>query len=834
MNHRCRLSRVQRSAIVSSACLLGMLVALASCSSKSPTKPQEPQPGEVVLAAKAVVLTPEAAPTALVGYAAGGQITLTKSFAQENGVGAGTVLISGETTLAPEGFLRKVVSVTEDGDVLRLVTQQAALTEAVAGGSILAARQLTPAAVDSVSVVEGVEYLPAKANTTGGFAFELDLVAWDLDGDDATTFDQIRVTGELAMSAGLELELEFAALDAGSRLDGALLVIARATDTDLAATYGVAADVPAGIERRLATIHGGVVTLSAGPLPVCVAMDIDVLVRVAVDGEVGLGLGCRIAENSRFGVQYGDGAWTALDVHERTVPAAVYSFDGDLDAELGVIARTALRVYGVPGPQITGRVHAQADVELLEVGAEGAQFTGEVAAASSAQLALPLMLVDPALDDVAVERALWRAVVWQDTWTIGQRRIIIDPEPDHLAAPWQIAGPEGFAQAGSGNAALEDPPAGSYTLTWGAVAGWNPPNPSSVTRTLTSWGTLTFAGVYTAQPGTVTVSAVPSYLNPPWQLTGPGGFNFAGTGNNEFTEMVAGVYAITWGPVEGWLTPSPATVSQTLDAGGAVTFTGVYNEDTGPPPNDAFVFIPPGKFLMGSPIGEPGRTMDETQHEVTLTRGFFMSQFPVTEQWWRQVMGGTPTESRRPQHYVSWDMAIQFCNELSLREGLTKAYIINGSNGDVTWNREANGYRLPTEAEWEYACRATSKAAFNNNTNCLSSTTEANYDGRFPLLGCPTGLYRGHPTTVGTFRPNHWGLYDMHGNILEWTWDGWRTYTTEAQIDPVTDAAPGQHRVFRGGIWHMEARECRSAFRNTGPPNWEYHDYGFRPVRTVF
>ena len=256
----------------------------------------------------------------------------------------------------------------------------------------------------------------------------------------------------------------------------------------------------------------------------------------------------------------------------------------------------------------------------------------------------------------------------------------------------------------------------------------------------------------------------------------------------------------------------------------------------GPVVPEGFVYIPPGTFVMGSPEDEPGHeTIEGPQHQVTLTKGFYMSKYEVTEAWWHQVMGGTPTSSQLPKSHVSWDMAVQFCNALSIQEGLTPAYAIHGPNGDVSWNQGANGYRLPTEAEWEYACRATTTMAYHNDTNCLSSDTEANFYGfRSQLPGCPLGVYRGERTVVGSFPANQWGLYDMHGNLLEWVWCETRAYTNSPQEDPVHNADPGAYRGMRGGYWNYYARRCRSASRGGYGPDFVYHVVGFRPVRTVF
>ncbi|GBC60255.1 hypothetical protein DENIS_1206 [Desulfonema ishimotonii] len=161
-----------------------------------------------------------------------------------------------------------------------------------------------------------------------------------------------------------------------------------------------------------------------------------------------------------------------------------------------------------------------------------------------------------------------------------------------------------------------------------------------------------------------------------------------------------------------------------------------------------FVFIQPGTFMMGSPEDEPGRDDDETLHKITLTNGFYMQTTTVTQGQWKAVMGNNPSYFKEcgdncPVESVSWDDAQAFIVKL-------------GQSG-------SDGYRLPTEAEWEYACRAGTDTPFAFG-KCLS-TDQANYDGDYPLQGCPKGKYRKKPVPVASFDPNDFGLYDMHGNV---------------------------------------------------------------------
>ena len=245
------------------------------------------------------------------------------------------------------------------------------------------------------------------------------------------------------------------------------------------------------------------------------------------------------------------------------------------------------------------------------------------------------------------------------------------------------------------------------------------------------------------------------------------------------------------------------------------------------------VKIPAGKFLMGSPGDEPGRERYETWHWVTISRPFLMGITEVTQGQWKKVMGNNPSRFKNcgdgcPVEEVSWNDVIEFCNLLSDREGLSKCYRGNGL--DVQWNISCMGYRLPTEAEWEYAARAGSTTAFASGSirelECghdpnldqmgwycgNSSVSYSDCDDRSRIYG-GTGECAGtHP--VGRKQANAWNLYDMHGNVSEWVWDWYyRNYPSGSVTDPVGRSS-GTFRVVRGGSWRYSACSCRSASRS--------------------
>jgi formylglycine-generating enzyme required for sulfatase activity len=235
---------------------------------------------------------------------------------------------------------------------------------------------------------------------------------------------------------------------------------------------------------------------------------------------------------------------------------------------------------------------------------------------------------------------------------------------------------------------------------------------------------------------------------------------------------------------------------------------------------DDFVYIEGGTFTMGSPNDELNRGSDETQHQVTVS-SFYMGAYEVTQAEWVAVMGSNPSYSAGddlPVEQVSWYDAVAYCNARSVQRGLTPVYTINGTN--VTMDISKNGYRLPTEAEWEYAARAGTTTAYN--TGASITTAQANFDNSI-----------NETVAVGSYAPNDWGLYDMHGNVLEWVWDWYDTYPSNAQTNPTGPASGLSGRILRGGAWNNSAEDVRSAFRFGGSldPTDKDPSGGFRVVR---
>ncbi|MBU8871760.1 MAG: formylglycine-generating enzyme family protein [Gemmatimonadales bacterium] len=443
--------------------------------------------------------------------------------------------------------------------------------------------------------------------------------------------------------------------------------------------------------------------------------------------------------------------------------------------------------------------------------------------------------------------------------------VVIDCAPDDIELTWELSGPDLVMNAGSGDHSLHDMESGEYTISWGTKAGWLAPPTES--RTLALGKMITFVGEYREYGGCVVINPDPDNIPVTWELAGPDGYFNTGSGDQTLCGLEEGNYSLEWSDVPDWAKPNPYLTTGSLASGDTLTFYGRYKAD--------FVRISAGTFSMGSPATEPGREPDETQHPVTLTHDFFLQttektngQYIESLQWAYDqdpalvtvtsegvfdAMDGSTVRlldlaeedcqiefsgglfstnyPNRPIFGVTWWGAAAYCDWRSLQEGIERAY------DHDTWACNewdvfgAKGYRLPTEAEWEYACRAGSETAFGNGeiTNLYCA------DPLLDEIGWYCGNAEGATQDVENFPANVWGLHDMHGNLYEWCNDWYGSYPETAidPVGPVTNLTGLPNRVSRGGGWNHGALFCRSGSRTYNLPSNIYFNGGFRLARTA-
>lgn len=249
---------------------------------------------------------------------------------------------------------------------------------------------------------------------------------------------------------------------------------------------------------------------------------------------------------------------------------------------------------------------------------------------------------------------------------------------------------------------------------------------------------------------------------------------------------------------------------------------------------DDYVLVEGGAYVMGSPKAEPEREADEVQHEVTVD-SFYLSKHEVTQVAYSVLMGSNPSlhaGDDLPVENVTWLDAVAYCNALSLEEGLAPCYTIDGSS--ITWDKSANGYRLPTEAEWEYACRAGTETPFgfgayveDADANCYNA-----YGYNNDASGSWVNGYLQRTTAVQSYGANGLGIYDMHGNVAEWVWDWYAEYDEDMVINS-TGPETGQYKVARGGGWNDFPKHVRSAYRSAFPADVPLYSIGIRLARNA-
>jgi formylglycine-generating enzyme required for sulfatase activity len=249
---------------------------------------------------------------------------------------------------------------------------------------------------------------------------------------------------------------------------------------------------------------------------------------------------------------------------------------------------------------------------------------------------------------------------------------------------------------------------------------------------------------------------------------------------------------------------------------------GKSNDTKGPPKKFTnslgmkFVWIPPGTFKMGSPESELARDEQEILHKVTLTKGFYLGVYPVTQEQWQAVMGKNPSrfkgEKNLPVETICWDDCQEFIKKLRAKD--------------------KKAYRLPTEAEWEYACRAGTTTPFYFGETISTDLVNYNGDWFAPYGNGKKGVFRNKTTPVGSFPANPWGLHDMHGNVWQWCQDWYGDYPQADVVDPQgadkNGGSRGHGRVQRGGSLHNPAERCRSAYRGWYSSDNRHYQFGCR------
>ncbi len=300
--------------------------------------------------------------------------------------------------------------------------------------------------------------------------------------------------------------------------------------------------------------------------------------------------------------------------------------------------------------------------------------------------------------------------------------------------------------------------------------------------------------------GTIQVELYPTDASV--ELSGDAGEKYTSTGMKIFDGIPIGTYTLT--VKKNGYKSHRETISLKTNESLARTITLKEGKDV----PDHSVLVEGGSFNNGS-------------SNVTIS-SFYIGKYEVTQKEWQAVMGNNPSYfkgDKRPVEQITWYQAVEFCNKLSQKEGLTPAYTINGTSVSCNWN--ADGYRLPTEAEWEFAARGgkLSKGYTYSGSNNLDEV----------------GWYRSNSNDtheVGTKRANELGIYDMSGNVWEWCWDWYGSYSSSAETNP-RGASSGSYRVIRGGSWSSADSSCRVANRGDYNPGYGNYNFGFRLSRTI-
>ena len=725
-----------------------------------------------------------------------------------------------------DGFLCRIVSISESGSILTIQTTGATLAEVITNGRVSAlGMPLGPPKLGSARVRAG-----QRPKGSAG----LDPVEWDLSGtvlyqDNVVTIDLPAAAFRLDPMVDIDFAIESSRLkyfraEAGG--DFTIDLTAR-VNAQIQTDWSKEIPIP-GTQFRQVYVQ------FVGVLPVVEVVTFELVAKADLTGDAFASVepGFTYTLPVRVGAEYYQGVWRELRGPRPPAPVGRlrWQASGDVDVRVAVAPTISVELYALAGPNFAIEPYL----------AFSGDFWGSPLSCSyyldggvDANLGFRFGILDRTfIDREFGPWNLYNARLLSGTWTppaVGT--IAIDVTPN--AASWALTGPAGFStRTGAGDragaSAIAGAPAGDYTLTCNDnVSGYNPP--PAVTRTLASGGFLRFEPVYSLElrSGTIQIDVFPNAGR--WTLSGPAGFTaISGTGDrlgaNAIRNAPPGPYTLTCSDNVPGFNP-PAAQTRALAAGATLIFSAAWTPEGGPQtqtiylPGDVplvLVRIPAGSFQMGSPDTERSRLSYEGPvHTVNIAYDFYMGKTELTQCQWLAVMNSWPGTAPSsyygvgddyPAYYISWNDCQNFITALN-------THVANTGQGPAT-------FRLPSEAEWEYACRAGTQTRFffgdsltvdDYETDGPAGTLPGNRSD-YMWFGGNNSLNGSKP--VGTKLPNQFGLYDMSGNMWEWCQDYWHGIYTGAPADGSAWLSPtSSSPVLRGGFWGDYAYFCRSANR---------------------
>ena len=799
-----------------------MLVMLMSCSKKT-TEPDDPESEPIVNEETQVI--PSTTGNEIIEVAEDSVVLPADT--DIDLIQEGNIIVSAPTEAAPHGLLRKVISYEEQNGQLVVATEHARLEDAFDQLDLNITQDMKTSDIEtSRALIDGIIF---KQDTKNPYDF-----SYSIDEDfNLGSNITLNIDGELTLTLGYELMVKIGLFQGLHYVKAGSFVT---SNGDLGFSVNGSFDYDRSIE--LYEHYFVPVTFYVGPVPIVIVPKAVIVLNIDANGQASVSTSVSASATLSAGMVYDKPDWTTYQERNLNFDYIPPSLTASMESTIDAGPRFEINLYGITGPWVYGKAYLSlnADTSLdpwwvltggyavdcgVNFDALGyvANYTIPNIINHSTVLAeAPSIVATPTFNPSGGTYSTTQNVTLGCTTPSATIRFTTNGS-DPTEASTQYSSPITV----------------STTTTIKAKAfrsGWTPSATASATYTITPSGTVatpTFSppgGTYTSSQS-VSISCTTT------------GATIRYTTNGSEPTATSPAYS----------TPINVTSTKTIKAKGfkdgwtpSATASATYTISS--PPPGQMIYVPGGTFIMGRTTGSGGSDELPT-HSVTLN-SFYIGKYEVTQAEYSQYMqpGSSWTSNyglgdNYPAYYVSWYAILKYCNLRSMAEGLTPVYSISGSTDPVDWgsvpssnnstwnaaicNWSANGYRLPTEAEWEYAARG----ATNTPEYLYSGSNDVNSVAWYSGNNSPYGS-----KPVGTKAPNGIGTYDMSGNLWEWCWDWYSSsyYSSSPSSNP-TGPASGSRRVRRGGLWNYHAYNCRVAYRSNSYPDSGDYSIGFRVCR---